>query len=153
MAKNRRELDITVQGRTIKWHRILEGGFLLFLFYFILFFWLIRILEKLEHLTAFPNFCTVWKVNSNFYLLTTHFFHIHFSSDFLSHPLFYLNIISSFIFYSFFYYHLFFSYSFPTIIFFNKKMLYSQYFSQYFHKNHIKILCEKLLLILIWTHF
>ena len=28
-------------------------------------------------------------------------------------------------------------------------MLYPQYFSQYFYKNHIKILCEKLLLVLI----
>ena len=31
-------------------------------------------------------------------------------------------------------------------------MLYPQYFSQYFYKNHIKILCGKLLLVLIWTH-
>ena len=31
-------------------------------------------------------------------------------------------------------------------------ILYPQYFSQYFYKNHIKILCRKLLLILIWTH-
>ena len=28
-------------------------------------------------------------------------------------------------------------------------MLYPQYFSQYFYKNHIKILCGKLLLVLI----
>ena len=28
-------------------------------------------------------------------------------------------------------------------------MLYPLYFSQYFHKNHIKILCRKLLLVLI----
>ena len=28
-------------------------------------------------------------------------------------------------------------------------MLYPQYLSQYFYKNHIKILCEKLLLVLI----
>ena len=32
-------------------------------------------------------------------------------------------------------------------------MLYSQHFLQYFHKNHIKILCRKLLLVLIWTHY
>ena len=38
MAKNRRELDITVQGRTIKWHRILDEFF----------FWLIRILVELD---------------------------------------------------------------------------------------------------------
>ena len=45
MVKNRRELDITLEGRTIQWHRILDEGFLLFLFYF---FWLIRILEELD---------------------------------------------------------------------------------------------------------
>ena len=31
-------------------------------------------------------------------------------------------------------------------------MLYLQYFLQYFYENHIKILCGKLLLVLIWTH-
>ena len=31
-------------------------------------------------------------------------------------------------------------------------MLYSWYFSQYFYKNYIKIICKKLLLVLIWTH-
>ena len=49
MAKNRRELDITLEGRTIKWHRILVEGFLLFLLlFFIFYFWLIRILEELD---------------------------------------------------------------------------------------------------------
>ena len=66
----------------------------------------------------FPNFCTVWRVNSYIYLLT--FSNIFFNRLFIF-SLSHLNIISSFILYSFFNHHLFFLYSFPTTIFFNEK--------------------------------
>ena len=36
---------------------------------------------------------------------------------------------------------------------FQQKLLHPQYFLQYFHKNHNKILYERLLLVLIWTHY
>ena len=40
----------------------------------------------------------------------------------------------------------------PNNYIFQWGVLYSHHFSQYFHKNHNKILCGKLSLVLIWTH-
>ena len=70
--------------------------------------------------TDSSNFCTIWGMNSNFYILTATF------SNTLSYRFFVLFSISFkyyFFFHSLFvfYHHLFFLYSFPTIIFFNEK--------------------------------
>ena len=101
-----------------------------------------------------PNFCLIFACleNEQWHLAFSYpLFQIHFPTDSLSHSLSHLNIISSFILYSFFIiiYSFYIHYQ---QLYFQWKVLYSQYFSQYFHKNHIKILCEKLLLVLIWTH-
>ena len=79
-------------------------------------------------------------------------FRIHFLTDSLSFSPSHLNIISLFILYSFFLSSFIFPVFIPNNYIFQTKMLYPQYFLQYVHKNHIKILCGKLLLILIRTH-
>ena len=108
-----------------------------------------------SHIRASPatysNFCLFgeWTIHFIFYLLTF--------SNTLSNRLFIFFSIS-FKYYLFVHFLFFFLSSFILPIFipnnyiFQWKMLYSQHFLQYFHKNHIKTLCRKLLLVLIWTH-
>ena len=73
-----------------------------------------------------PNFCIFWRVNSNFYLLTTYFFKFIFQQTlylFFITLKYYFFIHSLIFFYSLFNISLFFLYSmflkFSTIIFFN----------------------------------
>ena len=98
--------------------------------------------------TVYLNFCIICIVNNNIYFLPTYFFKYtfqqiiyHFSFSFkyyfFIHFLFFFNL------------YLFFLYSLAKIIFFNKKCYVNNIFLQYFHNNHSKILCGKLLLVLI----
>ena len=83
------------------------------------------------------NFCTVWTMNSDIYLLPTHFFKytfqqilypfsISFKYYFFIHSLFFFNL------------YLFFLYSFSTKIFFNKKC----YVHNSFYNTFIRIITK-----------
>ena len=89
------------------------------------------------------NFCTIWRINNDFYFLATHFF--KYTSNRLSiHSLSHLNIISSFIVYSFFNHHLFF---FKQLYFSMRSVMFTTFYAIFSQQN----LCGKLLLVLIWT--
>ena len=96
------------------------------------------------------NFYTVWTMNSDIYFLPTYFFKYTFQQI-----LYHFSI--SFKYYFFIHSLLFFNLLFILPLFilnnyiFQQKVLHSQYFLQYFYKNHNKILYGKLLLVLIWT--
>ena len=85
-----------------------------------------------------------WFLSFNYSLFQIHFprFSISFKYYFFINSLFILFFLSSFILSIFI----------PNNYIFQWKVIYPQHFLQYFHKNHIKILCGKLLLVLIWIH-
>ena len=70
---------------------------------------------------------------------------------FLTYSLFHLNIIYSLSF-IFFFIIIYSYYIHSQQLYFSNEKCYLQHFSKYFHNNYIKILCKKLLLVLIWTH-
>ena len=89
--------------------------------------------------------------NEQWHLTFTYLlFLIHFLTDSLSFSPSHLNIIFSF-FYSFFII-IYSSYIYSQQLYFSMKSVISITFFAILYKNDIKILCEKLLLVLIWTH-
>ena len=115
----------------------------------------LEVLNGLKHTQSISNRLSKFLYcldNEQWYLAFTYlFFQIHFSIDSLSFFPSHLNIISSFIHYSFFII-IYSSYIHSQQLYFSMKSVISTIFFAILLQNHIKILCGKLLLVLIWTH-